>query len=247
MRKPSCSQCRRAARNCWGYIDPQAIMFRNENSKFEDLRRIAPFGTPLNQDQWSPMPYIISPTLPISCEDQAKCFFFQNFVLEDTCSSRGHFDYLTGIYRNLKIYTFLEDAVVALGLAGLANRMKVSKVMLKANIRYSAAVRAVSSALGEMECARSNQILIAVMLLSLYEVCDKISLSSLPGTYDLQTIASQTPQSLRLWTQHTKGATSLLRLRGEEQLHTGVGRRLFVQLRSQVVSHTYPIHLNWFR
>ena len=149
-------------------------MFRNENIKFKDLSQTAPFGTALSHNQRSPMPYIISPVLPPSHEDQAKCFFFQNFVLEDNCSSRGHFDYLPGIYRNIKIYTFLDDAVVALGLAGLANRTKVSKFMLKASVRYNAAVRAVSFALGEMEYVRSDQTLIAVMLLSLYEVRDKL-------------------------------------------------------------------------
>jgi hypothetical protein len=53
-----------------------------------------------------------------------------------------------------------------------------------------------------------------------------------PATDDLKTIASETPCSLRSWTQHIKGATSILRLRGEAQLHEEVGRRLFVQLRS---------------
>jgi hypothetical protein len=42
--------------------------------------------------------------------------------------------------------------------------------MVKANLKYAAAVRAVSSVLSEMEEAKADQTLIAVMLLSLYEV-----------------------------------------------------------------------------
>ena len=170
MQKPKCSQCRRASRNCWGYINASETMFRNENVKFMDLTRTAPFEAPITQESWCSTPYSISHTLPPSLEEQAKCFFFQNYVLEDCRASRGHFDYLPGIYMNLKVQRFLEDAVVALGLAGLANLTKGAKVMLKANIRYTAAVRAVSSALGEVEQVTADQTLIAVMLLSLYEV-----------------------------------------------------------------------------
>lgn len=179
MQKPSCSQCNRAYRQCWGYIDPIASMFRNENSKFMDTHHPTPSGTLRSQtSSWSPTPYFVSfPLLP-SFDEQATCFFFQNYVLEDNCASRGHFDYLPGIYRNSKVNKILEDAVVALGLAGLANRTKISEVMVKANIKYTAAVHAVSSVLGEMEQAKADQTLISVMLLSLYEVCITSCLSA---------------------------------------------------------------------
>ena len=148
-----------------------ASMFRSENNKFQDLRHTMPSGSPLSPNsRWSPTPYFITPPLSPSTDEQATCFFFQNFVLEDTCASRGHFDYLPGIYRNSKVNKVLEDAVLALGLAGLANRMKVSTVMVKANLKYVMAVRSVSSVLSEIEEAKADQTLISVMLLSLYEV-----------------------------------------------------------------------------
>jgi hypothetical protein len=67
----------------------------------------------------------------------------------------------------------------------------------------------------------------------------------LQATDHLKTIASEAPRSLWSWTQHIKGATSILRLRGEEQLHTQIGRQLFIQLRSQVVCHIVSIEFSF--
>jgi uncharacterized protein Veg len=41
------------------------------------------------------------------------------------------------------------------------------------------------------------------------------------------------------WLEHIKGSLSLLKLRGDQQLETNIGRRLFVQLRSFIVNQ-YP-------
>lgn len=40
---------------------------------------------------------------------------------------------------------------------------------------------------------------------------------------------------MKAWCNHVEGAIVLLQLRGEEQLQTEIGRRLFVQLRIQIV------------
>jgi hypothetical protein len=42
------------------------------------------------------------------------------------------------------------------------------------------------------------------------------------------------------WTKHISGAAALLTLRGKQQLKTSIGRQLFVNLRTQVVSLPYP-------
>jgi hypothetical protein len=38
------------------------------------------------------------------------------------------------------------------------------------------------------------------------------------------------------WARHIQGASSLVQLRGKQQLHYRVGHEIFVQLRAQVVS-----------
>jgi hypothetical protein len=70
-------------------------MFRNENRGFKDIRHPMTPGMAFGQDpSWTPTPYFILPPLSSSTDEQATCFVFQSFVLEDTCASRGHFDYL---------------------------------------------------------------------------------------------------------------------------------------------------------
>jgi hypothetical protein len=66
--------------------------------------------------------------------------------------------------------SIVEDAIIALGLAGLANQRKTTKVMMTANFRYSRAVKRVSEILGSIEEARKDEVLIAVLLLALFEV-----------------------------------------------------------------------------
>jgi hypothetical protein len=44
------------------------------------------------------------------------------------------------------------------------------------------------------------------------------------------------------WTKHISGATALLVLRGKQQLSTPVGREMFTNLRTQVVSSAVEYH-----
>jgi hypothetical protein len=44
---------------------------------------------------------------------------------------------------------------------------------------------------------------------------------------------------MKSWLNHTKGATALLDLRGEEQLDSEFGRTLFIQARTQIISGCY--------
>jgi hypothetical protein len=107
-----------------------------------------------------------------SAEQQAISYVFSNFVFEDneSATSIGHFDYLPGVYRKLSSGSIVEDAIVALGLAGLANQRKTTKLMMKANFRYSSAVQRISQILGSIDEAGKDEVLIAVLLLAMFEV-----------------------------------------------------------------------------
>lgn len=63
----------------------------------------------------------------------------------------------------------LTDAVLALGLAGLSN-YRHGRTMLDANMRYTRAVKTISASLANVDQAKDDQILIAVLLLGLFEV-----------------------------------------------------------------------------
>ncbi|MCJ1283118.1 hypothetical protein MMC26_002445 [Xylographa opegraphella] len=157
--------------------------------------------------------------LSVPIETQAMCYFFQNYVSECPQFSKGYFDYLPSIFiSNDVVGSSLIDAVVSLGMVGLSNTKHASEIMIPAKERYSLTLQATNSALGDVEDAKADQILITVMLLGLYE-----------------TNTCTTPRSMQSWTQHISGAVQLLRLRGKEQLQTRIGHQLFVQLRGQVI------------
>jgi hypothetical protein len=107
--------------------------------------------------------------LSTSSAEQATCYFFRNYVLEDKSTS-GSFQYLHDIYSNELIGPALADSIEALGMVGLANFWKASDFQFHANRKYNSALRLVSSRLRNEEEARADQTLVAVMLLGLYEV-----------------------------------------------------------------------------
>lgn len=223
-------------------------MFRHETSKVRLLNgnrdgvgtvfALSPGGQPsaLYDDTQSISPSANSILRPLSpdAEDQATCFFFKNYVLDEESLTRSYFDYLPALYGQARGNGILVDAVNAIGLAGLANSRRASEVMVKANLIYGRAVRKTSERLKTSQ-AKEDQTLVAVMLLGMYEVCDLCLRSCSPRADFDKTNASDTPSSLRSWTSHITGSMAMLRLRGIEQLNTDIGRRIFAQIRSQIV------------
>jgi hypothetical protein len=163
--------------------------------------------------------HLLTIELGISAEDQASCFFFQNYVSEEQQYHNGNFQYLADIYASEEVASALTDSVVSLGMVGLSNFWKAPSIMADAHTKYNSALRLVSTRLRDIEEAKSNQTLVSVMLLGLYE-----------------TNTCTGPQSMKSWTKHVSGAAALLSLRGKQQLATTIGRQVFYHLRTQVVS-----------
>lgn len=111
----------------------------------------------------------LTPGPSTSSAEQAKCYFFRNYVLEDNSMS-GSFQYLYELYDNELIGPALTDSIECLGMVGLANFWKASEFQFQANKKYNSALRLVSLRLRNEEEARADQTLVAVMLLGLYEV-----------------------------------------------------------------------------
>ena len=109
--------------------------------------------------------------LGTSAEEQASCFFFRNYVLEEHKFHNGNFQYLSDLYACEEIGESLAETVACLGLVGLASFWKASNIMRSARAKYNSALRLISSKLRTVEEAKSDQTLVAVMLLGLYEVC----------------------------------------------------------------------------
>jgi hypothetical protein len=112
----------------------------------------------------------LSRELGNSAEEQATCFFFRNYILDEHKFHNGNFQYLLDMYNREEIGDALAESVMSLGMVGLANFWKAPNVMVNANMKYTSALRLVSSRLRDVEQAKSDQTLVAVMLLGLYEV-----------------------------------------------------------------------------
>ena len=105
-----------------------------------------------------------------SAEEQATCFFWRNYVLEEHKFHNGNLQYLSDLYTREGFGESLSETVACLGLVGLSNFWKASNIMRSAQAKYNIALRLVSSRLRDMEEAKADQTLVAVMLLGLYEV-----------------------------------------------------------------------------
>ncbi|EMR86404.1 putative c6 finger domain protein [Botrytis cinerea BcDW1] len=164
--------------------------------------------------------------LSTSSAEQATCYFFRNYVLEDNSTS-GSFQYLHEIYDNELIGPALTDSIESLGMVGLANFWKASEFQFHANKKYNSALRLVSSRLRNENEARADQTLVAVILLGLFEI------NTCTG-----------PQSMRSWTKHIIGASSLLQLKGKQCLETPTGRHIFAHLRTQIITNCIQRHVS---
>ena len=96
--------------------------------------------------------------------------FFQNYVLGGKDLFKGHIDYLSDIYSGEEVGSGLADSVASLGMVGLANFWKAPNIMSNAVIKYNSAMRTISSQLRDVEQAKSDQTLISILLMGLYEV-----------------------------------------------------------------------------
>jgi hypothetical protein len=127
----------------------------------------------LSENQSPPLPLAI-PVLTINpsftAEEQATCFFFENYVLGSDGVATGSFQFLPTVYCSFEIDPALSDSLTALGLVGLAHFYKSSDLMLNAVFKYNSAMKTLSSKLRNMEEAKSDQAFIAIMLLGYYEV-----------------------------------------------------------------------------
>ncbi|KAB8259766.1 hypothetical protein BDV32DRAFT_150185 [Aspergillus pseudonomiae] len=228
QRRPSCSQCIRAHRECSGYRDVATLSFhdqsqevigkarRQQNTKASTKalscsRRPSP-STVNGHRQSSPT---ILPSLTFPVNDQASGFIFSHYV-RNAKHTRGHLDFLSTLVRT-DTSPAVTACISALGLASLANIHMSPELMSAARHEYSAALSATSVALRDPECARSDSTLAAVELLSLYEV-----------------VTCEGPPLIGRWLNHIEGGVKLIELRGFEQIDHQAGLELFTQIRVQI-------------
>lgn len=168
--------CIRTGVTCPGYRDPLTLIFRVENQKVShkvqasetDEKRVVDRTTGdfmSNQCVWpacedNRLAIHITHTL----EDRAIGFFATNYVLD------GFLNYLSMAYNTWPASAALSESIISLGIAGLSNTEKSSEGMCEARRRYAIALRLTNTALADPTQVKTDQILMAVLLLALFEV-----------------------------------------------------------------------------
>ncbi|CVK91340.1 related to negative acting factor [Fusarium mangiferae] len=235
LSRPACRQCRRAGSRCAGYRVEESVIFRDQTA--ETLGKVSVFSTLKlpngnqdvlvrprlsqqakvhhSQDISSHYPWF---RLEVTPEDQALHFFFHHYVLPESGRSPTHPDCHGIIHKRAIEPGYLANLINAVGLAGLAYLRNAPTLINLARQSFSHALRDICAALMDPSEASSDQMLVAVMLLALYE-----------------TVAFNSDGGLSPWSRHVDGALALLQLRGAGQLRNRIGRSIFHSLRSEIL------------
>lgn len=110
------------------------------------------------------------PTVPCTfIEDGAACFFFNDYVLDNSVVSSSIFCSLPKYYAQAPADSALSNTIVALGMVCLSNTNRAPELMTIAAPKYAAALKSINAAIRDPVKAQSDQLLLIVMLMALYE------------------------------------------------------------------------------
>ncbi len=240
--RPRCFRCTKSGRTCGGYRSELDLMFCDETASIvdkaqaraikisahrppecTDMDAIAELSsqTDPKSTEWKkllPKVSQLSMALSVSAEDQATSFFFSNYVFDEERHSRGNFSFLPTLYRHESIESLLSVTVTSVGMAGLSNMARCSTIGAAAKRKYVRALALTNDALRNPQQAVEDRTLIAIMLLSMFEV-----------------VASSTKQSLDAWHKHITGAAALIQLRGSRHTHSETSTQVLLQMRFMTI------------
>jgi hypothetical protein len=173
--------------------------------------------------EMSPHEPLLSPRSmdsPVMRVQTAMGFWFKHLLqiprLPDAL--RGYMEILGPMYLKASASSILHQATHALALAALSNGQRSPLIRTEARKMYANALKETGDAIRDPKQARSNELLMAILLFSLYE-----------------TITS-TDNSRQLWTRHINGAVTLTKLRGEKMTSDPVSLHLFRAVRTHMVA-----------
>jgi len=184
LSKPSCGQCNRSERQCAGYRDQIQLSFRDETQGVvEKAQRRSDRSNPDHLQQCKPTGPIEGQLLPcgrtpsktppaflsIDAVDQAVAFFFRSHVNEASESCSLVYKDLPGLYA-AECNSALSCVIKAIGLAGLSSYRSAPALMPSAFAHYSLALSFIGSALRNRALAITDQTLLTIYLLGIYEV-----------------------------------------------------------------------------
>lgn len=153
----------------------------------------------------SSLDYFLLPSL----DERATSFFRANYVLKPEGPLGDPSDAETD--------ASLLASMKALGLAGYSAAIHAPDLMKEAMKHYLNAIRETSTALQTPAMAKKDSTLLAIIILSHFE-----------------TMTGLDRWSIKAWANHVNGAAALIKLRGVDQFKTAQGRRMFMQVTSDL-------------
>jgi hypothetical protein len=238
--RPTCSTCINLGIQCHGYRDTKSLVIRDQTaivmqreknkriidrtskkavgkrSTAEIIDRTASrdTATDLNADEhpWAAMNSVPSASMPTHIEDLASSYFMVSFSL----SSAFHYipKYWDALVQNGNP---LNLSMQALSLAALSLDCRQPLMLIAARSCYSKALGLTNRALSSLKDTSQDSTLLSVLFLSAFEG-----------------VLFGEQRSATNWTAHIQGIAALLTLRGKEQLHSPLGRHLFIHASTNI-------------
>lgn len=182
--RPACGKCVRANRICSGYVEGLDLVLRDQNESAKArvnrrqnaLNKSKSSTSELQLTSRSPTTVILPP-LAESEESHALSFFVSTFVIypRDTQADRGYLELLPHLFGSLRI-----GSPLSLALKAMSSIMfhKWGRRQQDAGLlsfpHYARALKATRTVLQDPVESMSDETLMAVCLLGLYEVCLKL-------------------------------------------------------------------------
>ncbi|KAF9885562.1 hypothetical protein FE257_012768 [Aspergillus nanangensis] len=222
----------RAGAKCTGFRDLRALLIQDESAQVMHKAGLAQATDTAAQTASKPSskrPQILThsylersaPSLmyPLSLplRDQPRQFFIHHYILDYSPLSHGQMSCFQTIYSQAPVSGYLSNAVDAVGMASLANLNYGPHLKHAAYENYSSVLREINLALASNSHTVSYEILVTVMLLNVFETvtCDGNDLIS--------------------WNKHEGGELALVHLWNMDQLESPLGRKIFLQLRDDIL------------
>ncbi|KAL4875465.1 hypothetical protein BJY04DRAFT_224025 [Aspergillus karnatakaensis] len=233
LSKPACGQCTRAGSKCDGYRDQNSLNFRDQTAQTLSKPQYCSHNRrPVTSFHENPAVFTDSarrqqalepdndPWRAISVPPQqlALSFYFYHYLMSGSGPALSHPDCVSIVHAGAREGGYIADLIKAVGMASLAYVQNAPSLTRIGGQMYSEALRHIRVALADPVEAASDQLLVAVMLLVLYE-----------------TVICNPDKNLSPWDSHVDGALALVELRGISQFRNRIGRSIFLYLRTEVL------------
>ena len=172
--RPACMICVKANRVCSGYIEGLDLVLRDQT---KSARVAVQRRQKKSSCEYSPSS-IVTATLNESEDSHALCFLVSSYITvsRDPRTDRGFLELLPHFFSTLKSNTPFSLALNAVAACFFAAWERRARYLETYTLRtaYGKALKATRAAISDPAECLSDETLMAVCLLGLYEVCDQL-------------------------------------------------------------------------